>query len=137
MKPIWHEKFSPTYTKENGLIVLHDQDIPKPDHVTFNPNVRSNVILPPGARAGDHVHSVRYELFVGFGNGIELLIEDPKTKKITIFNMEPSRNNSQCVAFLVEPGTPHAIRNTSDAPAYVIEFASHPQERKDYKIAIE
>jgi hypothetical protein len=131
---IWQQQFEATYIREDGLLVLNDQDIPLPEGYAPNPQLRSNVIFPPNARGGDHVHIIREEVFVGFGEGMELLVEDPVTKKVLSFLMDPVHNKGMCTAYYMQTGMPHAVRNVGSKPGYLIELASHPQESKPYPV---
>lgn len=136
MKEIWKKEFSASYIRQDEVIVLNDKDIPLPESFINNPKLRSNVIFPPETRAGDHYHNEREEVFVGFGEGMELLVEDPKSKKIETFKMDPSKNSGRCVVFYMTAGLPHAVRNIGSGSGFLIEFASFPQEKVDYKIPI-
>lgn len=137
MVRVWRKKFYLTYKLKNGVIVLYDRDVPLPRNFSPDPKLRSTVVFPPNTRAGDHYHTKREEVFIGFGEGMQLLIEDPRTRKVQIFDMDPSKNNGKCVAFWIETNTPHAVRNTGDKPGYLLEFASHPPEKVDYEISLE
>ena len=133
---VWQKKFEATYIREDGLLVLNDGDIPLPEGYVPDSSLRSNVIFSPGVRGGDHYHTKREEVFVGFGDGMELLVEDPKTKKVQVFKMDPKHNGGKCVVFWMQVGMPHAVRNVGAENGYLIEFASHPQEKVDYKVGL-
>lgn len=137
MFTIWQQTFVPTYIRADGIINLNDVDIPLPKGFAPDPKLRSNVIFPPGTRAGDHYHTKREELFVGFGHGMQLLIEDPDTKEAEVYPMDPAKNDDQCIAFLVRKNTPHAIINKADTPGFLIELATHPPEKIDYRVSID
>lgn len=132
---VWKKRFEASYRREDGLVVLHDADVPLPDDFEYDTVHRSNVVLPPGARGGDHYHQEREEVFVGFGEGLELLVEDPQTKNLQVFKMDPKHNDGKCVAFWMQTGMPHAVRNTSETTGYLLEFASAPQETVPYPVA--
>lgn len=139
MKEIWQMKFPPSYIRPDGVIVLNDGTIPLPPNFTPNPDLRSTVVFPPNSRAGDHFHQERQELFVGFGKGMQLVIENPETKQPQIFFMDSSEidsseNDRLCVAFLVPAGVPHTVRNLGPDRGFLIELADRPQEKVDYKI---
>ena len=136
MIKVWQKSFSPSYIRQDGVIVLNDKDIPLPEGFVADPKLRSSVIFPPGTRAGDHYHIKREEVFVGFGEGMELLIEDLETKEEKTFKMDPKFNGSECVVFYMTTGLPHAVRNIAPGYGFLIELASHPQEKVDYKVSI-
>lgn len=137
MTEIWQQKFSPTYTKNEGKIkVLNDADVPRPENFKPDSNCRSTVIFDPGERAGDHYHQQRNELFVGIGVGMQLLIEDQTTKKRKIYPMNPAEGNGRLVVFYIPAGLPHAVRNVGPGIGFLIEFADRPQEKVDYKLAV-
>lgn len=92
-------------------MILDDNDIPLPEGFISDLKLRSNVIFPTETRAGDHYHNKREEVFVGFGEGMELLVENPGIKKAEIFKMDPKYNEGKCVAFYMNTGLPHAVRN--------------------------
>lgn len=135
MKKIWIQKFDPTYTRQDGLLVLNDQSIPLPPGFTPDPQFRSTVIFPSGARGGDHYHKIRQEVFVGFGEDLKLIIEDPQTKDNQTFMMDPSHHQGKLVALWMEPGLPHAVVNTGPTNALLIEFADHAQESVPYDLS--
>lgn len=134
MKEIWQKKFSPSYVTSGGVIVLNDETIPLPPEFTPDPKLRSTVVFPPNTRAGDHFHQQRQELFVGFGKGMQLLIENPETKTSQVFFMDPSKNGGLCVAFFIPFGIPHAVRNLGPDSGVIVELADQPQEKVDYKL---
>lgn len=134
MKEIWQKKFRPSYVRPDGVIVLDDETIPLPPGFTPDPNLRSTVVFPPNTRAGDHFHNQRQELFVGFGKGMQLLIEDPETKTPQIFFMGISKNDNLCVAFFVPAGLPHAVRNLGPDSGILIELADHLKEKVEHKV---
>lgn len=138
MTEIWQQKFSPTYTKNEGKIkVLNDADVPRPENFKPDSNCRSTVVFDPGERAGDHYHNQRNELFVGIGAGMQLLVEDQGTKQGKIYAMNPVEGNGQLTVFYIPAGLPHAVRNMGPGIGFLIEFADHPQEKVDYKLAID
>ena len=136
MIKIWQKSFSPSYLKQDGVTVLNDKDISLPEGFVADPKLRSNVIFPSNTRAGDHYHNKREEVFVGFGEGMRLLVEDPKTKETKNFEMDPSKNGGECVAFYMAIGLPHAVRNIGPGIGFLVELASSEQEKVDYKISI-
>ena len=135
MGELWRQQFSASYIRSDDVVVLNDADIPFPEGFISNAKLRSNVIFPPNSRAGDHYHKIREEVFVGFGTGLQLLIESPSTHEVRIFDMDPGKNNGQCVAFGIPAGLPHAVRNLGPDSGFLIEFASHPQEKVDHRIS--
>jgi hypothetical protein len=66
--------------------------------------------MPAGELGGNHMH-VRKEAFIGIGEGLEIhwLGKDGATHK--------------------SPMIPHAIKNTTDSPAVILEYADLPQEQ--------
>lgn len=82
---IWSRQFNASYIREDGVIVVNDADIPLPEGFAHDPRLRSSVIFPPHTRAGDHYHNKRHEVFVGFGEGMELLVEDRDSKQVEVF----------------------------------------------------
>lgn len=137
MKEIWQKSFQPSYVRPDGVLVLNDKDIPRPEGFSLDSRYRSTIVFPPKSRAGDHVHNVRQELFVGFGADMQLLIEDSQSKEVKVFEMDPSKHGGLCVAFFIEIGTPHAVRNVGPEIGILVELASHPQEKVDYRIVLE
>lgn len=134
MIEIWKKQFDATYIRQDGVIVLNDADIPLPEGFKVDLKFRSNILFPPNSRAGDHFHSIREEVFVGFGAGMQLLIEDPDNHESKIFDIDPSKNGGKYVAFWIQTKIPHAVRNNGPEVGYLIEFASHPQEKTDYPV---
>ena len=134
MTSIWSKLFNATYVKEDGLVVLNDATIPIPDGFINDSSQRSTVIFPPNSRGGDHVHTIRHELFVGFGSGLTLFIEDPSTKERQRLQMDPPNAKNQHIVFWLQPGIPHAVQNLGNTIACLIELASHPQESNPYKL---
>jgi mannose-6-phosphate isomerase-like protein (cupin superfamily) len=134
---IWNKQFNASYTREDGVVVLNDKDIPLPDGFAHDPGLRSSVMFPPHTRAGDHYHSRRHEVFVGFGEGMELMVEDRETKEVKVFKMDPVFNQGKCVVFWMKPGMPHTVRNGGNIPGYLIEFASSEPEKVEYVIKAE
>lgn len=138
MAEVWQQKFSPTYTKNEGKIkVLNDADVPRPENFKPDSNCRSTVVFDPGERAGDHYHNQRNELFVGIGAGMQLLVEDQGTKQGKIYAMNPVEGNGQLTVFYIPAGLAHAVRNIGPGTGFLIEFADHPQEKVDYKLVID
>lgn len=138
MTEIWQQRFSPTYTKNEGRIkVLNDVDVPRPENFKPDPNCRSTVVFDPGERAGDHYHQQRNELFVGIGAGMQLLVEAPATKQWKIYTMNPVEDNGHLTVFFISAGLPHAVRNIGPEIGFLIEFADHPQEKVDYRLSID
>lgn len=137
MTEIWEQRFSPTYTKNEGRIkVLNDVDVPRPKNFKPDSNFRSTVVFDPGERAGDHYHQQRNELFVGIGVGMQLLIEDQVTKEGKIYAMNPAEGDGKLAVFFIPAGLPHAVRNIGPGIGFLIEFADLPQEKVDYKLSI-
>lgn len=131
---IWQQCFKASYIRSDGVVVVHDEDIPLPEGFVPDAGLRSNVIFPPHTRAGDHYHSRRHEVFVGFGVGMELLVEDRETKEVKVFKMDPVLNQDRCVVFWMKPGMPHAVRNGGSSPGYLIELASSGPEKVEYQV---
>lgn len=134
---IWHKQFNASYIREDGLVVLNDKDIPLPEGFVNDTQFRSNIIFPVNARGGDHIHTIREEVFVGFGEGMQLLVEDPQTHQVELFHMDPSHNQGQCTVYWMQVGIPHAVRNIGPTNGFLIEFASHPQESTKHIVRYE
>lgn len=132
---IWYQKFQPKFIKNNGWLILNDADIPYPPQFKPDQKYRSNVVFPPGGRGGDHYHSTREEVFVGLGTGMTLIIEDPDIKKTQEFHMDPSFHTQQCISFWIPSNLPHAVENRGDDTGFLVELASHKQEKVEYKLS--
>jgi hypothetical protein len=100
---IWYKRFNPTYVRADGVRVLKDSDIPLPDGFVPVATERAQVMFPPGTRAGDHFHQKREEVFVGFGEGMELLVEDPESKEVKVWPMGPEKNEGKLTCFGLRP----------------------------------
>jgi hypothetical protein len=46
---------------------------------------------------------------VGFGVGLELVVEDPDSKEVKMFKMDPTFYDGNCVSFWMKPYVPHAV----------------------------
>jgi len=129
--------FPPTYIKANGIISLKEADIPLPSGFKPLESERASIFFPPQSRAGDHYHKKRSELFVGFGEGMEILIESEATGEVSVFQMDPSHNDSNAVAFYIPPGTPHAVRNIGEQPGFLLELADHTYEKVEHRLSVD
>jgi uncharacterized RmlC-like cupin family protein len=79
--------------------------------------------LPAGTFGGNHSHP-RQEAFFCYQPGVELHWLDSTGKKhISAF----SEANGLPVLLVVPPHVPHAVINTSGAPATLIEYADGPK----------
>lgn len=117
-------EIQPLYKKPNGLYV---QEIDRSDlPLGFQPVVRHLVTIPSGAVSANHRHP-RTEAFIGIGNDLEFFwIDEDGNKQSRIMN--PA---DQLILVCVAPNVPHAIKNNSDAPAVLLEYADKIQSESD------
>ncbi len=117
-------KINPSYKKDNGNFVLSFDDIPTPKN--FNKVDQSIVYIKAGQIGGNHKHK-RTEVFVGFGEGLEIYWLDKKGK----LNFEKMNPNGELLVFFIAPFIPHAIKNNSKNSGVLIEIADSKQTLAD------
>lgn len=111
----------PKYKKPNGL-TLHDidrEDLP----LGFAPVSRCAVLIPPNEMGGNHAHK-RREGFIALGEGLELFWLDEEGSR----HSAPMYREGQPLLIVVESMVPHAIKNNSEHPAFLLEYADLKQE---------
>ncbi len=110
---------SPTYTKENGLMLFNLKTIEPDGFLVKEKNV---IYIPPLEAGGNHRHP-RTEAFLAFGD-LELIWQDKEGK----IRREEIAYGKQTAIFIVDSMTPHAVKNKSkDNFGILIEFASEEQ----------
>ena len=118
--PVRIYPIKPLYTKENGLYV---QEIDREDLLLgFTPVVRHLVTIPAGQISANHKHP-RSEGFIGIGKSLTFYWIDTEGRTLE----EDMTLDDQLLLFVVPPYVPHAIKNNSDAPAVLLEYADSPQ----------
>lgn len=79
-------------------------------------------IRPDGIRAR-HYHKKKTEVMAVVSGEVEITVEDPNTKKRTVYRLNPDDNAENCLMVLVPPGIPHAVKNSTKQEVRVVVFA--------------
>lgn len=82
---------------------------PKEEKIMFRPRFGYLNHIGPGDTAGHHFHLKKEEIFCPMGD-LELILEDPKTKKVKIVKMSLGTKNWY-ILYYIPVGIPHAVRN--------------------------
>ncbi|MFF6992670.1 cupin domain-containing protein [Streptomyces sp. NPDC010273] len=130
-----------------GLIVPPGQGrklITKAQEVTFKATGAQGstlsifeVVVPPGFDVGAHVHHDAQEFFYVLEGELELLAFEPERRTEDSWHQWTSPQGDQIAqategAFMfVPPGTPHAFRNASSAPARML-FQCYPSPYHEF-----
>ncbi len=109
-----------TYKRETDLWVLNLETVELP--IDFEIVERSIVAIPPKQTGGNHTHP-RQEVFIELGEGLELHWRDETGIK-HIVSLDSAGG---LTAFLIPPNIPHAVYNSGNMNAYLIEFADGVQ----------
>lgn len=127
MEPVKIYSIEPLYKKSNGLYV---QEIDRTDlPLEFEPLVRHLVTVPAGEISANHKHP-RKEAFIGIGDDLEFIWLDNDGQK----RHEKMNHNGELKLFVVDSFTPHAIKNSSTAPAVLLEYADREQVDQDIEL---
>lgn len=114
-------KFNPSYTREDGLMVINKEDVPFPEKLDLTED--SIVVFPPNAKGGNHKHP-RTEVFVGFGELILYWLDENGEKQ----SMHMSGESSSLLLFVIPPFLAHAVVNESESEQAVLyEWADAKQ----------
>ena len=117
-------QIEPLYKKPNGLYV---QEIDRTDlPFGFDPVVRHLVTIPASGISANHLHP-RTEAFIGIGNDLEFFWLDANGNR----QSRAMNPDNQLLLVLVPPNVPHAIKNNSDTPAILLEYADKKQTESD------
>lgn len=115
-------EFKPTYTREDGLVVVYGKSIPFPKGFVVNKEESGVVVFPPGSKGGNHKHP-RIEVFYSTGDLTNVWI-DKKGKK---HQESMSPRNGKYKLFITTQNEPHAVINNTKTPQVLVEYASEPQ----------
>jgi uncharacterized RmlC-like cupin family protein len=114
----------PLYQKPNGVYVQEIDRIDLP--LGFEPVVRHLVTIPKGAVSANHKHP-RKEAFIGIGDDLEFTWLD-ETNHVQTFQMNL---DGKLHLIVVDSHVAHAIKNNSQSPAVLLEYADRTQKESD------
>lgn len=80
----------------------------------------------PGQRRGDHFHHQKHEWFICVSGAVEILLAAPNKEKLVV-----AARGEQPQLIYCAPGTAHAMRNVSDAPAILVSYGSQQHDSQD------
>ena len=116
------KKFEPTYTRDDGLIVIYGKSIPLPKEYKQKYEESGIVIFPPGAKGGNHKHP-RIEALYSPDN-LTIIWVDKKGKR---HKKSMAPKNGKYILFVTEPNEPHSVINNTKRDATLVEFAEVEQ----------
>lgn len=115
-------KFSPTYKRDDNLVVIYGKSIPLPKKYKQKYKESGIVIFPPGAKGGNHKHP-RIEAFYSPDN-LTIIWVDEKGERHEK-SMTPKRG--KYLLFITKSNEPHAIINKTKKESILVEFAEVEQ----------
>ncbi|MDI3409497.1 cupin domain-containing protein [Streptomyces cavernicola] len=96
------------------------------------------VVVPPGFDVGAHVHHQSQEFFYVLEGQLDLMAFEPVTRSEDSWHDWESTGGDRVVragegsCMFVPPGTPHAFRNATDAPARMLFQSSPSPDHEHY-----